>query len=125
MKIILGIFCALVVLFAGGCALILLLDGGFSGGAGNVPLALIPGSVAVLNVLVLIGMMGKSPPKRWAFYVLAGVDLLAALAMGAIWAAMGSQMADIAVLAVPVIAVLLLKAWLTVRVVNSLPSPPA
>lgn len=125
MKIILGIFCALVVLFAGGCALILLLDGGFSGGSGSLPLALLPAGVAVLNILVLLGMIGKSAPQRWAYYLLAGVDVLAALAMGALWAAMGSQMADIAVLAIPVIAVLLLKAWLTIKVVNSLPSPPA
>jgi hypothetical protein len=125
MKVILGIFCALVVLFAGGCALILLLDGGISGGAGSLPLALMPGGVAVLNVLVLLGLIGKSAPQRWAFYVLAGVDVLAALAMGALWASTASQMADIAVLAIPVIAILLLKAWLTVKVVNTLPPPAA
>lgn len=124
MKVILGIFCALVVLFAGGCAVILLVDGGFQGGTGSVALALIPGAVAVLNILVLVGMLGKSSPQRWAFYVLAGVDILAALAMGALWASLASQMADIIVIALPVIAILLLKAWLTVKVVNTLPPSP-
>jgi hypothetical protein len=123
MKIILGIFCALVVLFAGGCAVIVLIDGGFQGGTGSVPLALIPGAVALLNIIVLVGLLGKSPPQRWAFYVLAGVDVLAALAMGALWASVASQMADVAVIAIPVIAILLLKAWLTVKVVNGLPPP--
>ncbi len=123
MKVILGIFCALVVLFAGGCAVIFFADSAYSSGLGGAPLALIPGGVAVLNLLVLVALFGKSPPRRWAFYTLAGIDVLAALAMGALWASVASQMADVAVIALPVIALLLLKAWLTMRVVNRLPPP--
>ena len=37
MKIILGIFCGLVVLFAGGCAVILLIAAGLPARRGGVP----------------------------------------------------------------------------------------
>jgi hypothetical protein len=123
MKIILGIFCALMVLFAGGCALILLSQLSYGGGGETVALALIPAAIAVLNILVLIPLFGSSPPKRWAFYLLATVDVLAALALGAVWAAMASQMPDTAVIAIPLIGALLLKAWLTMRVVSRQPQP--
>ena len=124
MKVILGIFCALMVLFAGGCAVILLYEMSYGGGGETAALALIPAAIAVLNVLVLIPLFGSSPPRRWAFYLLAAVDVAAALVMGAIWASVASQMPDTAVLAVPVIGVLLLKAWLTVQVVRRTPEPP-
>lgn len=124
MKVILAIFCALMVLFAGGCAVILMADGSYSSGGGTVAMAALPGGVAALNVLMLLGMFGKKEPQRWAFYVMAGVDLLAVLALGALWASVASQMADIAVIALPLIALLLLKAWLSIKVVNSLPNPP-
>jgi hypothetical protein len=123
-KIILAIFCGLMVLFAGGCALILIADGSYSSGSGSVALAVVPGSVAALNVLMLLGMFGRKEPQRWAFYVLAGVDVLAALALGALWASLAPQMADIAVIAVPLVGLFLLKAILTLRVVRSLPPRP-
>lgn len=121
MKIILAIFCGLMVLFAGGCALILIADGSYSSGSGSVALAVVPGGVAALNVLMLLGMFGKKEPQRWAFYVLAGVDVLAALALAALWASLAPQMADIAIIAVPLIGLFLLKAVLTLRVVRGLP----
>lgn len=124
MKVILGIFCALMVLFAGGCVLILLSELAYGGGGETVALALIPAAIAVLNVLVLLPLFGSSPPRRWAFYLLAAVDVAAALVMGAIWASMASQMPDTVVLAVPVIGLLLLKAVLTVKVVRRFPEPP-
>ena len=114
MKIILGIFCALVVLFAGGCAVILLYDGGFN--ADSLPLALIPAAVAGLNVVVLAALLGQSPPRRWAFYTLAAVDFIAAGVAAVAWASMAAQMADAVVLAVPVIGLLVLKGVLTLRV---------
>jgi hypothetical protein len=121
MKIILAIFCGLMVLFAGGCALILIADGSYSSGSGSVALSVVPGGVAALNVLMLLGMFGKKEPQRWAFYVLAGVDVLAALALAALWASLAPQMADIAVIALPLIGLFLLKAVLTLRVVRGLP----
>jgi hypothetical protein len=120
MKIILAIFCGLMVLFAGGCAVILIADGSYSSGSGSVALAVVPGSVAALNVVMLLGMFGKKEPQRWAFYVLAGADVLAALALAALWASLAPQMADIAVIALPLIGLFLLKAVLTVLMVRKL-----
>ena len=123
MKIILAIFCGLMVLFAGGCALILIADGSYSSGSGSVALAVVPGSVAALNVVLLLGMFGKKEPQRWSFYLLAGVDVLAALALAALWASLAPQMADIAIIALPLIGLFLLKAVLTVRMVRRLEGP--
>ena len=125
MKIILGIMCGLVVLFAGGCAVVLLISQMTDSGA--AVLALIPGAIAALNVLILMALFGKSQPQRWAFYLLAGLDLLAALVMAIFWSSISFQVSDIWTIAVPVIAVLLVKAVLTVLVARQLPeggSPP-
>ena len=123
MKIILGIICGLVVLFAGGCAVVLVMAQATDSGA--AALALIPGGIAALNVLVLMALFGKSQPQRWAFHVLAGLDVLAAIIMAIFWSSIASQVNDIWTLAVPVIGVLLLKAFLTVQVARTLPPPPA
>jgi hypothetical protein len=123
MKIILGIICGLVVLFAGGCAIVLVLAEATDSGA--AALAVIPGGIAALNVLVLMALFGKSQPQRWAFYVLAGLDVLAAIIMVIFWLSIASQVNDIWTLAVPVIGVLVLKAVLTVKVARKLPPPPA
>lgn len=121
MKIILAIFCALMVLFAGGCALILIAKGSYGPGSFSVAVSVVPGSIAALNVLMLMGMFGSKAPQRWAFYVLTGVDVLAAIAMLALAFLASELIGDFPVLAVPVIALLLLKAWLTVRMVGKLP----
>ena len=123
MKIILGIICGLVVLFAGGCAVMLVVAQATDSGA--AALALIPGGIAALNVLVLMALFGKSQPQRWAFYVLAGLDVLAAIIVAIFWSSIASQVNDIWTLAVPVIGVLVLKAGLTVLVARKLPPPPA
>lgn len=120
MKIILGIICGLVVLFAGGCA-ILLAFSSVSDGSGMIVFALIPGGIAFLNVLVLMALFGKSQPQSWAFYVLAGLDVLAAVIMAIFWSSISFQVSDIWTLAVPVIGVLLVKAVLTVLVARKLP----
>ena len=78
-----------------------------------------------LQVLVLMALFGKSQPQRWAFYVLAGLDVLAAIIMAIFWSSIASQVNDIWTLAVPVIGVLVLKAVLTVLVARKLPPPPA
>ena len=123
MKIILGIICGLVVLFAGGCAIMLVVAQATDSGA--AALALIPGGIAALNVLVLMALFGKSQPQRWAFHVLAGLDVLAVIIMAIFWSSIASQVNDIWTLAVPVIGVLVLKAVLTVLVARKLPPPPA
>ena len=83
MKTLLAVLCGLVALFAGACAVYLL--GLQVTDSGAAMLALIPGTVAVLNLLVLLALLGRSRPRRWAFYVLAAVDVLAALAMAMFW----------------------------------------
>ena len=118
MKIILAIMCGLVVLFAGGCAIFLLASQVTDSGA--AVLALIPGVIAVLNVLILMALYGKSRPQRWAFYVLAALDVAAAIAMAIFWKSISFQVGDIWTIAIPVIAVLLVKAVLTVLVAGQL-----
>lgn len=120
MKIILGIMCGLVVLFAGGCAVMLLYAQMTDSGA--AVLALIPGGIAALNVLVLLALFGKSRPQRWAFYVLAALDVVAAAIMAIFWQSISFQVSDIWTISAPVIAVLLLKAVLTVLVARKLPA---
>ena len=120
MKTILGIICGLVVLFAGGCAIFLLASQVTDSGAAL--LALIPGAIAVLNVLILLALYGKSRPQRWAFYVLAALDVAAAVAMGMFWSSFSFQVGDIWTIAMPVMAVLLVKAVLTVLVARQLPA---
>ena len=120
MKTILGIICGLVVLFAGGCAIVLLVSQVTDSGA--AALALIPGAIAALNVLILMALYGKSTPQRWAFYVLAALDVAGAVIMGMFWNSFSFQVGDIWTIAVPVMAVLLLKAVLTVLVARQLPS---
>jgi hypothetical protein len=110
-----------MVLFAGGCAVILIADGSYSSGGGSVALSVVPGSVAALNVVMLLGMFGQKEPQRWAFYLLAGVDVLAAVLLLVLSISVAGQMGDIFVIAVPLMGLLLLKAWLTVRVVRNLP----
>lgn len=122
MKIILGIICGLVVLFAGGCA-VMLAASGLSGDSGAVAFALIPGGIAALNVLVLMALFGKSQPQRWALYVLAVLDVLGAIIMAIFWSSISFQVSDIWTLAAPVIAILLVKAVLTVLVARRLPPP--
>ena len=119
MKTVLAIMCALMVLFAGGSALALLSADFVSGG---YAFALIAGLVALLNVLLLVALYGKSPPARWAFYVLAGLDVLAAILMAIFWSSISFQVGDIWTIAAPVIAVLLVKAVLTLLVAQKLPA---
>ena len=118
MKIILAIMCGLVVLFAGGCAVVILFSGFTSGGA---LLAIVPGAIAALNVLVLMGLYGSSAPQPAAFYVLAVLDVVAAaiLAMG--WTSFSFQVNDIWTLALPGMIALLVKAVLTVLLARRLP----
>ena len=117
MKTILGIICALVVLFAGGCAVVLLVSQVTDSGAAL--LALIPGGIAALNVLILMALYGKSRPQRWAFYVLAALDVAGAVIMAMFWSSFSFQVGDIWTIALPVIAVLLVKAVLTVLVATA------
>ena len=74
MRMVLGILCGLMILFAGGCAMVLL-------GAGALPVAVIPGAVVAANVLVILALQGKRKPSFGAFAALACLDLLVGVPM--------------------------------------------
>lgn len=113
MKIILTILCAIVVLFGGGCAFILLYDsmaysGMFSGG---IFLA-IPIGLAVLNALVIAALWGKRP-VRGAFLALVIVDAIAAAVLALSLTDPGMNYNDLNTAILIAIAVVALKGILT------------
>jgi hypothetical protein len=69
MQLLLAMLCVLMILFAGGCALITI-------SVGAVPLAVIPGGIVALNVLVILALRGTRRPSGLAFGILAILDLL-------------------------------------------------
>lgn len=78
MRNILAIMCGLVVLFMGGCAVILLVPQS-SSNISTGPLMLIPIALVLLNLLVLGGLLGWNLRWQPAFYVLGVIDLLVAV----------------------------------------------
>ena len=74
MKILLIILCAIMLLFSGGCFILL---------GGNVgALSLIPLAAAILNGFVLAAIFGwtKAPPVL--FYILVVLDIIVAISLG-------------------------------------------
>ena len=84
MKIILALLCILMLLFGGGCALLM------GGHGGN--LSIIPFAIAVFNSLVLVAIFGWVDPWKPTFYIFAVVDVL--IAIGVIVAALSSGGSD-------------------------------
>jgi hypothetical protein len=76
MKIILTILCAIIVLFAGGCALTVFAGSGISGAMFSAPLAVIPAGLAFLNILVIGALWGKMKVRKGAFLTLVILDAL-------------------------------------------------
>jgi hypothetical protein len=74
MPTVLGILCGLMILFAGGCAIVLL-------GAGALPIAAIPAAIVAANVLVILALQGKRKPSFGAFAALACLDLVIGVPM--------------------------------------------
>lgn len=124
MKIILGIFCALMVLFAGGCAVILLGSAAQGDLATSLGLSIIPGVIAALNLLVLLGLFGKANPPRSLYFILAGLDFLAAAILMLIWIPIAGQYADVIVIALPLIALILVKGVMTVIAARRMAASP-
>jgi hypothetical protein len=89
MKIVLTILCGLMVLFAGGCAIVLFGGSAFSMMPATAGFAAIPGGIAALNVLVLLAIWGKKKPQAWAFHVLAILDGLLAAGATVVWTSEG------------------------------------
>ncbi len=113
MKIILGIFCVLMALFAGGCALILFSGSGYNGMFQSLPMATIPGGIAALNVLVLVALFGRAKPQAWAFHALVVIDVAAIAILALVWASLGFQDSGVNVFGAVLIGLIGIKAVLT------------
>lgn len=68
MRLLLAMLCVLMILFAGGCAVVAL-------GVGLWPIAVIPSGIVALNVLVILALRGNRRPSALAFGLLAMLDL--------------------------------------------------
>ena len=74
MKILLIILCAIMLLFSGGCFILL---------GGNVgAVSLIPLGVAILNGFVLAAIFGWSRATPVLFYILVVLDVIVAIGLG-------------------------------------------
>jgi hypothetical protein len=86
MKYVLAILCGVMVLFMGGCAVV---------SFAAMPLPLIPGGIAFLNILLLGALFGWKTKWRPAFYILGAVDLV--IAAIAVVAALSAGQFDVQV----------------------------
>ncbi len=127
MKVLLTILCGLMVLFAGGCAVILFLGSGYNGMFQSFPFALAAAGVAALNVLVILALFGSKAPQRWAFYVLAALDVIVIAIVLIAWTSYGFHDSEVNPLAIGLIAGFGLKALLTVLALfrGEIGAPPA
>jgi hypothetical protein len=114
MKVVLGIFCGLMALFAGGCALILFTGSGYNGMFESLPGAVIFGGIALLNMLVLMALFGKRKPQRWVFYTLAVLDAAVVVILAFIWSDFGFEDSDTNLLGAILVGGFALKGILTV-----------
>lgn len=106
MKILLTILCAIVVLFSGGCAILLVGGSGVSGAIFASPVALLPGGLAALNVLVIGALWGKIATQSWAFLALAIIDAIAVVILLALASDLGlSTQEDVLLIGVPTAAI--------------------
>lgn len=114
MKIILGTFCGLMLLFVGGCALMLFANAGQGGGiAATMPAILIMGGVAALNVLILLTLFSSFGKHVWAFYVLGVIDLLVMGGLMLLWSTLGFADSGLNMIGIILVGGLGLKALLT------------
>jgi hypothetical protein len=117
LKTLLAILCVLLVLFSGGCSLLL--------GMSGMGLSVAPIAVLVLNSFILAALFGWADPWRPAFYILAAVDFLVAgaVVLGAIVLAAsmpGGDEASLIAVAALLAGGFALKGLLTWRYVRSL-----
>ncbi len=109
MKVLLTIFCALFILFTGGCALTLLSVGG---GVELISIGL--AIVAALNVVLLVGLWGKGGNWLPAFYMLGVADIVLGLFGGVfLLLQLGNDDYQLVSLAVLAAALFVLKGGLT------------
>ena len=106
MKVLLTILCGIVVLFAGGCALLIVGGSGIGGALFASPFALLPGGLAALNVLVIGAVWGKIKAKPWAFLALVVLDAIVFVVLLALAIASGLRTTeDVLLVLLPTAAV--------------------
>ena len=113
MKVLLSILCGLIVLFTGGCALLAIGGVGITGVLTSGPLALIPGGIAALNIMVLAALWGFGKPNKAVFVTLVVLDALVVVALAAAWTSVGGGDGELNVLASLIIAAFAVKGLLT------------
>jgi hypothetical protein len=74
MMTVLIILCVLMIVFAGGCALVAIASGAW-------PVVAIPGAIVAANVLVILAVRGRRAPAFGAFAALAILDFVIGLPM--------------------------------------------
>ena len=89
MKLLLTLMCGLVVLFAGGCGLILVGGAGIGGLIQSGGFSLLPLAVALLNALVIGALWGWLKVQRWAFLTLAIMDAIVVAITLIFWLSVG------------------------------------
>ena len=77
MKVLLTIMCGLVVLFAGGCVLLLIGSSGMSGTLFGGSFVVLPAGLAVLNALAIGALWGKFTSMSGTLLALAIIDGIA------------------------------------------------
>ena len=90
MKVLLTILCAIVVLFAGGCGLLLVTGAGFGGMFQAGGLAFLPLGVAALNVVAIGALWGKFLTQKWTILALAIIDAAVVAATLIFWSQAGA-----------------------------------
>ena len=113
MKIILTIFCVCVILFGGGCAVLL-----SSSGIGQ--LILIPLAIVALNFAVLAALYNWGNIPSWPLYVLAGIDFILALVGSVFSLSSMNDLGSATWLAFVGVGIAALKGYLTVRVARNM-----
>ncbi len=116
MKIILTIFCVCIILFGGGCAVVLALSGLGSGVGG---LILLPLAVVALNLAVLAALYGWAEMPAWPLYLLAGIDFILAVGTGIATLYFAQDSSGAAFLGLVPVAIAALKGYLTVQVARN------
>jgi hypothetical protein len=99
MKILLTILCAIMVLFGGGCALLLFSGAGYNGMFQSVPLALIPAGIAALNLGVLAALWGFARASKPVFVTLIILDAVVVLLVLVTWFGFGLADSEVNTLA--------------------------
>lgn len=92
MKVLLTILCGIVILFCGGCALVLMGSAsGISETVGLLPLLAMVVGIALLNLFTVLSIGGAITPARFPMQALASLELLLAGLNTVFWRSVDNQ----------------------------------